>query len=381
MSMRSALGNKISSVVTLQEVAPRHFVGLLVVVGLLVAPYAGVDTVTQLTLIAALYFAVFAMSWDTVSGYTGQFSFGHSFLFAVGGYTAGLLNLGHNVSPVFAVLAATAVTMVAGFIFGAPALRLSGPYFAVVTFLLPLVLLQIFVLKKDIFGGNLGLGNPDPLVSATDFGTNVLLNYYLAVFAFLVILVVLVAVTRSNAGRIFTAIREDEATVAACGINPIKFKLFSFVLSAAVAGLGGALYVHSPVGQPQVSQLLAVTVSINVLLATLLGGSGTITGAAAGGFVYFFLNDYLNNVGWILPVLDVDVSQFSLVIFSLTVLVLIFVLPEGILPWLIQRGRSLLSRAQGRPATTDGGETPLERTYRKYDRELRQLGIDGDDDE
>lgn len=381
MSMRSELGEKISSVVAIQTVAPRHFIGIVFAVALLVAPYIGVGTVTQLTLIAALYFAVFAMSWDTVSGYTGQFSFGHSFLFAVGGYTAGLLNLGHNVSPAIAIVAATVVTMVAGFIFGAPALRLSGPYFAVVTFLLPLVLLQIFILKKDIFGGNLGLSNPDPLVSASDFATNVLLNYYVAVFTFLLVLIVLFVVTRSNAGRVFTAIREDEATVAACGINPTKFKLFSFVLSAAIAGLGGALYVHSPVGQPQVSQLLAVTVSINVLLAALLGGSGTITGAAAGGLVYFFLNDFLNNVGWVLPVLNVNISQFSLVIFSLTVLVLVFVLPEGILPWLVQRGRSVLSRARSRPAVTDGGETPLERTYQKYDRELRRLGVRGDDDE
>jgi branched-chain amino acid transport system permease protein len=350
------------------------FVGLL-----LMAPQVGLTTVNQLTVIAALYFAIFAMSWDTVSGYTGQFSFGHSFLFAVGGYTSGLLNLGHGVDPAVAIMVAMGLTIVAGFIFGAPALRLSGPYFAVVTFLLPLVLLQIFVLQKDIFGGNLGLGNPDPLVTASGFTASVMLNYYLAVVAFLLVLIVLLAVTRSNAGLVFMAIREDEVTVAASGINPTKFKLFSFGLSAAVAGLGGALYVHSPIGQPQVSQLLAVTVSINVLLASLLGGTGTITGAAGGGIVYYLLNDLIRGIGWVIPILDINIGQFSLVIFSIVVLLLVFFMPDGIFPWVTRRMRGLLGRVRGQAVATDGGEAPLVQIYRRHRRELRELK--GEDDE
>jgi len=362
-----------------RDIAPRHVVGIVFVGLLLVAPQVGLATVNQLTVIAALYFAIFAMSWDTVSGYTGQFSFGHSFLFAVGGYTSGLLNLGHGVDPAVAVVVATGLTIVAGFIFGAPALRLSGPYFAVVTFLLPLVLLQIFVLQKDIFGGNLGLSNPDPLVTASGFTASVMLNYYLAVVAFLLVLIVLLAVTRSNAGLVFMAIREDEVTVAASGINPTKFKLFSFGLSAAVAGLGGALYVHSPIGQPQVSQLLAVTVSINVLLASLLGGTGTITGAAGGGIVYFLLNDLIRGIGWVIPILDINISQFSLVIFSIVVLLLVFFMPDGIFPWVTRRMRGLLGRVRGQAVATDGGEAPLVQIYRRHRRELRELK--GEDDE
>jgi len=377
MSTRQSLVDRTREL-TRDSIAPRHLVGIVALVVLFAAPFE-LDTITQLTVISAIYFAIFAMSWDTVSGYTGQFSFGHSFLFAVGGYTAGLLNLGFGVTPVVSILVAILVTMIAGFVFGAPALRLSGPYFAVVTFLLPLVLLQIFILKKDIFGGTLGLSNPQSLVSSSEFAQTVFLNYYLAAIAFVVVLAVLLVVTRSNAGRVFTAIREDEVAVAACGINPTKFKLFAFVLSAAVAGTGGALYVHSPVGQPQPSQLLAVAVSINVLLASLLGGSGTITGAAAGGLFYYLLNEQIRQVGWVIPVLGVDVSQFSLVIFSLLVLALVFFLPSGILPWVMRQGRRALATARGGDVAADGGEPPLVRTYRKYVRELRELR--GDDDE
>jgi branched-chain amino acid transport system permease protein len=377
MSTQQALITKAKDVLDIRTMAPRHLVGIGFAILVLAIPLA-YGTISQLTFIAALYFAIFAMSWDTVSGYTGQFSFGHSFLFAVGGYTSGLLNLGHGVDPLFAIIIAIFVTMAAGFVFGAPALRLSGPYFAVVTFLLPLVLLQIFVLQRDIFGGELGLARPDLLVSSeVGFRTTILHNYYLAAIAFLFVLVLLYAVTRSNAGRVFTAIREDEITVASCGINPTKFKLFAFVLSAAVAGFGGALYVHSPVGQPQPSQLLAVAVSINVLLASLLGGAGTITGPAVGGLLYFLLNDWLREVGVVLPVLNVEVSQFSLVIFSIIVLLLVFFLPSGILPWLTRRSRQVLARVRGTPAAADGGRAPLETIYDNHEQELPG----GDDDE
>lgn len=376
MATRTDVLAAVTDVIDPRSVAPRHLVGLAGIALLAVAPL-GVGTVGQLSLIAALYFAIFAMSWDTVSGYTGQFSFGHSFLFAVGGYTSGLLNLGHGVDPVPAILAATLVTVLAGLLFGAPALRLSGPYFAVVTFLLPLVLLQLFVLYNDVFGGELGLANPDPVVSGADFAATIFLNYYLALAAFLVVFGTLFVVTRLNTGSVFAAIREDEVTVASCGIDPTKFKLFAFALSAAVAGFGGALFVHTPVGQPQPSQLLAISVSINVLLATLLGGAGTITGAATGGFVYFLLNEQLRGLGWVIPVLDAEVSQFSLVIFSVLVLALVFLVPSGLLPWGVRQCRRGLERLRGRRVATDGGgPTPVEQTYRAYGDELR-----GDDDE
>jgi branched-chain amino acid transport system permease protein len=378
MAEKTSTLSKFGEVVNPDVVAPRHIIGVFFVIGLFALPF-GVSVVDQLTLIAALYFAIFAMSWDTVSGYTGQFSFGHSFLFAVGGYTSGLLNLGHGISPIPAIILAVIVTVVAGIVFGAPALRLSGPYFAVVTFLLPLVLLQLFVLYNNIFGGQLGLANPETLVTGSDFANMIFLNYFLALGAFLAVLGLLFVITRSNTGQIFTAIREDEVTVSASGINPTKFKLFAFVLSAAVAGFGGALFVHTPVGQPQPSQLLAIAVSINVLLASLLGGTGTITGAAAGGLLYYLLNEELRQSGFILPVLSVEVGEFSLVIFSVLVLLLVFLLPEGFLPWLTHRSRQGLARIRGEQAVTDGGTPPLKRIYQKYTDELRKLN--GDDDE
>jgi branched-chain amino acid transport system permease protein len=378
MAEKTSTLSKFTEVVDSDVVAPRHIVGVFFVIGLFALPF-GVSIVDQLTLIAALYFAIFAMSWDTVSGYTGQFSFGHSFLFAVGGYTSGLLNLSHGISPIPAIILAVVVTVMAGIVFGAPALRLSGPYFAVVTFLLPLVLLQLFVLYNDIFGGQLGLANPETLITGSDFANMVFLNYFLALGAFLAVLGLLFVITRSNTGQIFTAIREDEVTVSASGINPTKFKLFAFVLSAAVAGFGGALFVHTPVGQPQPSQLLAIAVSINVLLASLLGGAGTITGAAAGGLLYYLLNAELRQSGFILPVLSVEVGEFSLVIFSVLVLLLVFLLPEGFLPWITRRGRQVLARVRGQQAVADGGTPPLKRIYQKYTDELRNLN--GDDDE
>ena len=117
----------------------------------------------------AFYFGMFAMSWDTVSGYTGEISFGHALFFAVGGYTSTLLNLGYGISPALSIPAGVVLAAVAGVLIGVPALRVRGPYLSLITLVAPLILLQVFVIFGNIFGGELGLSAPTGLVDAADF--------------------------------------------------------------------------------------------------------------------------------------------------------------------------------------------------------------------
>ncbi|MFC7165164.1 branched-chain amino acid ABC transporter permease [Halospeciosus flavus] len=364
----------------------RHQLGLLGLVVLAAFPYwirpvlgrgGGILAVVSVT--SALFFAMFAMSWDTVSGYTGQISFGHSLFFAVGGYGSALMNLEFGVPPAAAIVVGTVLAVVAGIVIGGPALRLEGPYLSLITLVAPLILLQLFIVFSGTFGGELGLSSPAPLVPMGGFFAQAMANFYVALALFCVILVVLLAVTRSNAGSVFTAIREDEEAVAASGLNPAKFKMFAFVLSAAVGGIAGAVFVHT-VGKPQPSQLLVMTVSIEVIIATIVGGMGTITGAAVGGLFFSLFREWLSGMSATVPGLGVQLSSLDLLLFSVITLAILFFMPGGLLRWVIDRARSLSgeSPAPGEP-TPDGGRTPLEQTLANYRERIETLG--GDDDE
>lgn len=345
-------------------VSLRHVAAVVAFVALALLPFEA-EPILMLKLTAAFYFAMFAMSWDVVSGYTGELSFGHSFLFGIGGYGAALMTLEVGTSPAVSIAVGTLAAIVGGLVIGAPALRLKGPYFAIITFLLPTALLDFFIVYKDVFGGELGLSSPDYLVTAETQLTTIAANYYLALAVLAVLFVVLYLVTRSNTGKIFTAIRESEDAVGSVGINPAKFKIFAFLLSAGVGGFAAAMFVHTPAGSPNPTQLLAVTVSINVLLATIFGGIGTISGAALGGVLFYMIRDWLSDVTTEIPLLGIEFGDVDLVIFSLVILVIIYFLPGGILGG-VER---LVSIARGEDrdrVVTDGGARPLPRIAERY---------------
>ena len=367
----------------LPSLAPRYKLGLAALALLALAPFPlrmllgeGQGLLSTITLTSALFFAMFAMSWDVVSGYTGQISFGHALFFTVGGYGSALLNLELGVPPAAAILLGTALAALAGVLIGVPALRLEGPYLSLITLVAPLILLKLFIVFSDTLGGELGLPSPDPLVPVSGFAGQTLADYYVAFALFVLVLGVLFAVTRSVTGSVLTAIREDEDAVAAAGINPAKFKIFAFVLSAAVGGLAGAVFVHT-IGKPQPSQLLVMSVSVEVIIATIVGGMGTITGAALGGLLFSLLREWLSSVTTTVPVVDVQIASLDLLLFSLVTLGLLFFLPGGVLRWGIERGRRIAG-ADPQPVA-DGGRTPLERTLDAYRDALAALG--GDDRE
>ncbi|WP_227134711.1 branched-chain amino acid ABC transporter permease [Halorubellus salinus] len=358
-----------------ESISLRHVIAVVAFVALALLPFEA-EPILMLKLTAAFYFAMFAMSWDVVSGYTGELSFGHSFLFGIGGYGAALMTLEVGTSPAVSIAVGTLAAMVGGLVIGAPALRLKGPYFAIITFLLPTALLDFFIVYKDVFGGELGLSSPDYLVSAETQLTTIAANYYLALAVLAVLFVLLYLVTRSNTGKIFTAIRESEDAVGSVGINPAKFKIFAFVLSAGVGGFAAAMFVHTPAGSPNPTQLLAVTVSINVLLATIFGGIGTISGAALGGVLFYMVRDWLSDITTEIPLLGIEFGDVDLVIFSLVILAIIYFLPGGILGG-IER---LVSTARGEEpdrVMADGGGRPLERIVDRYRRSF--ANEDGDD--
>lgn len=333
----------------------------------------------------ALFFAVFAMSWDVQSGYTGEISFGHGLFFGVGGYTSAILAQDFGMDPVITILIGALAAAVAGLLIGFPSLRLEGPYFSLITLVTPLILIRLFIFAPDITGGATGK-------FTKTLTTDPMIGYVLAFALFVLTLGLFLAITRSDAGVVLTAIREDELAVEAAGLNPAKFKLFAFLISGVIGGLAGALYVHTFAGGfAAISDLLVLTISIEVIIASILGGIGTIVGAAVGGLFLFLFRVYLAQVDLVVPVANTPIGDIYFLLFVVATLLFLFYVPEGVVPRVLaatKRGGGEEGPGNGggsgggeSEVATDGGQpATLERIVAKYVREFREiLGDRGDD--
>jgi branched-chain amino acid transport system permease protein len=352
-----------------------------------------------------LFLMMFAMSWDVVSGYTGQLSFGHAFFFAIGGYTSAILDLQHGVTPLIGIPVGMVMAGLGGLAVGLPALRLRGPYLSLVTLIVPIILAKLFTLFNNSLtplgiplapeglGGRNGPGIPTRLFGGEGSGAIVelaagydglqqtaLANFYFALGLMLFILIVLLAVTRSSAGSVFTAIREDEDAVAAAGLDAARFKLFAFVLSAVVGGLAGAAWVHT-INNPSPLGILGqddIQTSIDVIIMSILGGTGTIVGPIVGAIVFALSAIVIGGLGdVIIPVLGVSVADLRpLPLLFAAMMVLVF-LPGGVLRSTIRGGRMMLASARGEEYEGESlggdGDSALGQIIEKYRAELREI--------
>lgn len=357
-----------------RPLAPRHWAGLagLLLIGLppltvVIGPAPQlVDRITMIRLTVALFIAMFAMSWDVVSGYTGELSFGHAFFFALGGYTTTVLSLTVDWHPFATIALGVLVAALGGVLVGVPALRVTGPYLSLLTLIAPILLLQVFIMYSGTFGGETGLRNPrpivgsvgDPVIAVESRELAQVADFYVAYGLFVFVLVVLLAVTRSNAGAVFYAIRSGEEVVSATGKNPAKFKVFVFVLSAAIGGLAGSVFVHTSVGQATPGEILNIELSLLVIIASVLGGMGTIVGAAIGGlFIHLVEVAVLDGVDVTVPYVGHTVGDMSFLFVGVVGLAIVYLLPGGMLRWSIERGAELRERYENRrPIANDTDE-------------------------
>jgi branched-chain amino acid transport system permease protein len=259
------------------------------------------------------YYAVFAMSWDLLFGFAGEVNFGPSFLIGVGAYTAALLNH-YWLWPIPLCLAAGAVAAVlAGAVLAVPALRLTGPYFGLVTLVAVLLLQNVLVLFAGVTGGEIGLDLPDVL--AIDENT----NYYYALAFMAVSGGILFGLSRSPVGLILQASGQDAIEASALGFNVAKHKLTAFCISAFFSGLSGAMLVFY-LGTASVGTVVDIAVGVNVIIAAVLGGRRTIIGAAVGAVFLIAAGEVLRPLG-----------QLATFIVAAVALVVILFFPGGFL--------------------------------------------------
>lgn len=242
---------------------------------------------TLRTVIFAQYLAIFAMSWDFLSGRTGYISFGHPFLIGIGAYTTAILSYRFGVPVSISIPVAVVVTMIGGTLFFLPALRIRGTYFALVTLAFMELMYQLVqVIRPDITGGTRGMSGIETLTSGA------ISNFYLSLTLMAVVAFGLWALTRTQLGTALSAIGMNEDAVRGSGLDTTKLKLFAFMVSAFVAGLGGAFYVHY-LGSIAPRALFDINFLFTIIVAALIGGASTIIGPMAGAFFLTFLLEYL----------------------------------------------------------------------------------------
>jgi len=266
-------------------------------------------------LILTSIFAIFAASWDLLSGFTGQMNFGHALFFGVGAYGAALLNLHLDLPPWGSIPLGALAAVVAGLIIGIPCLRLRGTYLALTTLSFPIILMGIVFAIPEVTGGELGISGIDRLVRSR------VAQYYITVIVMVVLVTVMWKITDSNMGIIFHAIREDEVAVRASGINTTRYKLMAFCLSGFFAGMSGGLYAHfMRIAGPST---LEVSMSFQVVIWAVFGGVVTIWGPVGAVFILFPLLEFFRF--W---------PEFRMLLFAIVILLILLFMPQGLLPWI-----------------------------------------------
>ena len=276
--------------------------------------------------ILALIWMIVAQGQNLVQGFTGYVSIAAAGFMGVGAYASTLLTakLGWPVwtSMACAPLVAGLLAVVVGY----PSLRVKGHYFAIVTMAYNLVIFIVLINFSSLTGGESGItGIPKPenfsvLGLIVNFETRTAYYYLTLIFAVLAT-TVCGLVLHSRVGRVLLAIRQNEPLVDAAGVFVWRYKMFAFVLSAALCGVAGALYAHfigflnpEPFGVDQ---------SLNAILAVILGGSGTLAGPAVGAFLVVALPEVLRVA-----------ETYRLIVYGLLLVLTTIFMPRGIIPLL-----------------------------------------------
>jgi branched-chain amino acid transport system permease protein len=239
-----------------------------------------------------LIYAILLFGLDIVVGYTGQVSLGHAGLFGVGSYITGVLVFKLGVPWYLAMLASVGGTALFGAILALPALRVTGPYLAMVTLAFGTIIGILINEMTWLTEGPMGIKITKPVLFGTKLSE---VNYYYMVAAFMVIsLIVVHRILKSNLGRAFEALRDSPIASDCMGVSVYRYKVYAFVISAGLAGLAGSLYSYS---EEYISpNTYNFELTILFLLAVIMGGRKTRSGALIGALIVVMLPSLLADI-------------------------------------------------------------------------------------
>ena len=269
---------------------------------------------------------ILAVSLNLVNGHTGQFSLGHAAFMGVGAYGASIVTLemggslvrifggsgwfAHSMTFMIALGVGGLCAALCGWLVGVPSLRLRGDYLAIVTLGFNEIIRVVLqnTSGDGPFGGALGLKGIEPYT-----------NFFWVFGVAAVAVYVISALVNSTYGRGFLAVRDDEIAGESMGVNTVRYKVIAFVTGSFFAGLAGGLYAHLRTTiSPEGFNFLK---SVDVVVMVILGGMGSTVGVIVAAIVLTVLNETLR-----------DFEQYRMIVFSLLLIVMMIVRPQGLLP-------------------------------------------------
>jgi branched-chain amino acid transport system permease protein len=301
---------------------PGRLIGVIFFVLLFIFPLITSAKYPLLILTIASIYAIFAVSWDLLSGYTGQVNFGHALSFGTGAYSSALLYTYLGWPPGATILVGAVGAALVVVITCFPALRLRGPYLSLLTLAWPILLEQVILAFREVTGGYVGLRGLPPL-SESPIG-----EYYICLVVMTAAVLIMWKLTDAGSkyvrtGLIFHAIREDEIAARATGINTIRYKILAFAIGGFFGGVAGGLFGH--LLQTVGPGTLSMTLSFQVIMWVIFGGMVSIFGAVAGVFTLYPLVQLMQGT---------LISEYRTLIMAVIVILILLFMPEGIAVWI-----------------------------------------------
>ncbi|MBU1205629.1 MAG: branched-chain amino acid ABC transporter permease [Proteobacteria bacterium] len=259
-------------------------------------------------LTSACLWVIYVVCWDLLAGYTGMLNFGQLVFAGVAAYTVALLELHFKGARPLMILIGLLAGTCSSLLIGLPSLRVRAKYFALVSFAILLVFYRITMTFISIFGGDYGLSIPRVFSRET--------LYFTAIILMAITLISLRLVVKSRIGMALQSIREDEETARAVGINIRRYKLLACLISAFFTSLGGicGFYYMGHVG-PEIFGMMG---SFDVVIMGVIGGKGTIFGAALGGGVLSILLEFMR-----------PVAEYRSLLYAILLVVVVMVASRG----------------------------------------------------
>lgn len=299
--------------------------------------------------ILILYYALVSQAWNILSGYSGQFSFGHAAFFGTGAYTSSILFTKLGVSPWIGLFAGALIAALIGLFIGYLSFRfkLRGVFFSLGTLAFAEIL-RIIIQNFDIFNKTLGVlipYKPDPLMF--QFSSRTTYYYIILLFAFAVTVLVYY-ISRSKLGYNLVAIRENEDAAQSLGVNTYKNKMIAIAISASLTAIGGTFYAQYMLFiEPATT--FSNDVSINILLPAIIGGAGTVLGPIVGSLI-------------IIPIGELTTTLFgnfvgaNLMAYGVILILVMLYLPEGIVGWFQNKFGKEKNTKKKKDNSINGGE-------------------------
>ena len=293
-------------------------------VALVLAPWA-MPEYWLAQLVYVLIYGIVGLGLMLLAGYTGMFSLGHAAFLGVGAYTQAVLTNAGWPFPVALAMAA-GISAAVGVVVGLPALRVKGIYLGMATLAFGFILEEAFARWESVTGGNSGLNvkSPDVLGWTVDSGQEF---YFLCLAITVLCTLGILNLLRSPTGRAFVAIRDSEISAQSMGIHLAYYKTLSFAISAALAGIGGALYAHNlRFLSPDQFNIIQ---SIDLLLMVVIGGLGSIHGVFFGAIFLITMPQLISAFKPWLPQFVADAPGLKSAVYGLVLVLFVLFEPMG----------------------------------------------------